>query len=113
MSIDREQNAGRASLRLADNVVEVERQQSKLPRQFVNFTFYRARPEWRALDEKEKERGKEEFSKVIEEFNRTLLIHSYSLTGLRTNAEMMIWRIGRELDPFQEMTAELNRTGLG
>lgn len=113
MTIDREQNAGRASLRLAENADEVQRQQSKLPRQFVNFTFYRARPEWRALDESEKERGKEEFASVVQEFGHTLLIHAYSLTGLRTNAEMMIWRIGRSLDPFQEMTAELNRTGLG
>ncbi len=113
MNIDREQNAGRASLRLADNVDEVQRQQSKLPRQFVNFTFYRARPEWRALDESEKERSKQEFARVVKEFGETLLIHSYSLVGLRTNAEMMIWRIGRALDPFQEMTTQLNRTGLG
>jgi chlorite dismutase len=104
---------GRTSLRLADRASESERPRPTLPRQFVNFTFYRARPEWRMLDEAEKASAKLEFSEAVEEFRGELLMHSYSLVGLRTNAEMMIWRIGYALDPFQEMTTRLNRTRLG
>lgn len=106
-------NAPYGSLRLAPTADETIGPRPKLPRQFVSFTFYRARPEWRLLDATEKEQGKQEFAEVIESFKRELLIHTYSLVGLRTNAEFMTWRIGYSLDPIQDMTSALNRTGLG
>lgn len=101
------------SLRLAPNADETIGPKTLLPRQFVSFTFYRARPEWRLLDEGERQKGRTEFAGVVEEFQRDLLIHTYSLVGLRTNAELMIWRIGYSLDPLQEMTTRLNQTGMG
>ena len=115
MSTEKEQggSATYGSLRLASTVDETARPRPKLPRQFVNFTFYRARPEWRQLDENEKKRAREEFANVVEEFRRELLIHTYSLVGLRTNAELMIWRIGYQLDSIQEMTSRLNQTEMG
>jgi len=115
MSTEKEDGSGApyGTLRLAPSVDETIRPKPQLPRQFVSFTFYRARPEWRALSDDEKEKGKQEFMNALEEFRRDLLIHTYSLVGLRTNAEFMIWRIGYDLDPIQEMTARLNRTGLG
>jgi chlorite dismutase len=114
MSNEKAQNTlGRTTLRLADKAIEAEEPRPALPRQFVNFTFYRARPEWRLLGEAEKEAAKREFTAVIDDYRRELLMHTYSLVGLRTNADMMIWRIGYQLDPMQEMTARLNRTVLG
>jgi chlorite dismutase len=106
-------NSTYGALRLAPDVDETIRPKSLLPRQFVSFTFYRARPEWRMLDESVKEQAKQEFVNAVEEFRRELLIHTYSLVGLRTNAELMIWRIGYGLEPIQELTARLNRTHLG
>lgn len=100
----------RGSLRLADNFHEVEEPKSAMPRQFVNFTFYHARPEWRLLDATEKARAKEEFVRVFDEFRRELLMHTYSIVGLRSNVDFMIWRIGYALDPMQEMTARINQT---
>ena len=74
MSSDNDSNsASRGSLRLAPAYAEVEREKAKLPRQFVNFTFYRARPEWRLLSEDEKQDCKNEFIAAIErsiELNR-------------------------------------------
>lgn len=113
MTTNKTPNTDRATLRLASNADEPQRQQLPLARQFVNFTFYRARPEWRLLDHTEKDGGRQQFVDVIEAFDRDLMIHTYSLVGLRTNAEMMIWRIGYGLDPIQEMTMRLNSTGLG
>ena len=111
MSTEKEQGtATRGSLRLAPSCTELEEQKAKLPRQFVNFTFYHARPGWLMLDDADKQRCKEEFVKTVAEFHPPLLIHTYSTIGLRTNVDFMIWRIGYELDPFQEMTAHLNRT---
>jgi chlorite dismutase len=111
MSTDKESgNAARGSLRLAPNCVELEEQKAKLPRQFVNFTFYHGRPEWRMLSEADKQRYKEEFINAVGAFRPELLINTYSTIGLRTNVDFMIWRIGYELEPMQEMTAKLNRT---
>lgn len=110
-------NTDRATLRLATKSDEKEkhqqRQQLPIARQFVNFTFYRVRPEWRMLDRDVKERGRQEFAKVVEGFGGDLLLNTYSLVGLRTNADFMIWRIGYSLDSMQEMTARINCTGLG
>jgi len=109
MSNDKENNV-RGSLRLAPNCVEMENQKSKLPRQFVNFTFYRARPEWRLLSEADKARCRSQFEATVDHYRKQLLLHTYSTVGLRTNTDFMIWRIGYELDPIQEMTARLNKT---
>src|SRR5919106_4741865 len=111
MSSDKDQSGtARGSLRLAPNCIELEEQKAKLPRQFVNFTFYKARPEWRLLSDADKQRCREEFIKTVDEFRPSLLIHSYSTVGLRTNVDFMIWRIGYELEPIQEMTSRLNQT---
>lgn len=113
MSTEKANNQARGSLRLADRTGEAEQPRPALPRQFVNFTFYHVRPEWRFLDEATREAGKQEFADVFETYRRDMLMHAYSITGLRANADLMIWRIGYALDPMQHMTAQLNRTGLG
>jgi len=112
MSSEHEQNnsSTRGSLRLAPNVDELEEHKRKLPRQFVNFTFYRARPDWRLLSEDEKRDCKSSFIAAVDDFRAQLLIHSYSTVGLRTSADFLIWRIGTDLDPMQEMTGRLNQT---
>ncbi|HKG80944.1 MAG TPA: chlorite dismutase family protein, partial [Pyrinomonadaceae bacterium] len=111
MSSDKDPgNAARGSLRLAPTTSEVEVEKARLPRQFVNFTFYHARPEWRLLSAADKQRCRDGFVQTVDEFRRSLLINSYSTIGLRTNVDFMIWRIGYELEPIQEMTARLNKT---
>lgn len=113
MSSEHDQNnntPARGSLRLAPNVEEMEEHKRKLPRQFVNFTFYLARPEWRMLADDEKLECKRSFIESIDDYRRQLLIQSYSTVGLRTNSDFMIWRIGTDLDPMQAMTARLNQT---
>ncbi len=110
MTTDKEGNATRGSLRLAPNSVELEVEKATLPRQFVNFTFYHALPQWRMLADDDQQRCKEEFINTVAEFRGPLLINSYSTIGLRTNVDFMIWRIGYELDPIQEMTSRLNHT---
>lgn len=105
-------NAVRGSLRLAPTCGEVEELKAKLPRQFVNFTFYGARPDWRLLSDADKQDCKTEFVSSFEQYRSHLLLHTYSTVGLRTSVDFMIWRIGFELEPFQEMTAHLNATQL-
>src|SRR5918997_6146297 len=120
MSTEHEQaGAGRPTLRLADKgerageQVEQPEKAPKIARQFVTFTFYKTRPDWRTLDAQAKLDAKREFVEVFESYRRQLLMHCYSIVGLRSNVDFMIWRIGYSLDPFQEMSARLNGTALG
>ncbi|MBA3714153.1 MAG: chlorite dismutase family protein [Pyrinomonadaceae bacterium] len=115
MSTENEQNtAARGSLRLAEKGVQTtEQPRAALPRQFVTFTFYRVRPEWRMLTEAERVQGRHEFIEAVEASRKDLLIHNYSIVGLRTNVDFMMWRIGYALDPMQDLSARLNRTKLG
>ncbi len=106
--------AGRPTLRLADKAERGAEQheqpeKAKIARQFVTFTFFKSRPEWRMLDAQAKLDAKREFVEVYDAYRRELLMHSYSIAGLRSNVDFMIWRIGYALDPFQEMSARLNQ----
>lgn len=83
-------------------------------RQFSNFRFFRVDPLWRRLPEAEKEKGRQEFLKVVQNFQKkgvTLL--SYSMIGIRGDADFVIWRISERLEDFQEMSAGFLKTGLG
>ncbi|MDQ3803300.1 MAG: chlorite dismutase family protein [Acidobacteriota bacterium] len=118
MSTEQEQPSNRPTLRLTNKGEkstrgEEEAEKPKLPRQFVTFTFYKARPEWRQLGAREKDEARREFVEAVGKYRRELLIHTYSIVGLRSNVDFMIWRIGYALDPFQQMSGELNSTALG
>src|SRR2546421_2363479 len=116
MSTEQDQAAGRPALRRADKAAPREteqREKAQPPRQFVTFTLYKASADWRALDAREKQDAKREFVEVFDSYRRGMLLHTYSIVGLRSNVDFMIWRIGYSLDPFQEMSARLNGTALG
>lgn len=84
-----------------------------IKRQFVNFTFYKIRPEFRFLNAEKRESAIAEFVETVESFGKDLIITSYSLVGLRKNVDFMVWRVGYDLDFFQAMTAKINQTTLG
>ncbi len=92
-----------------------ETNHTKLPNQYVNFTFLKVDPAFRRLSEEEQAAGKEDFRKVIEEYSKVpkFMILTYSLVGLRADADFMIWRISYDIDIFQEMMTKLLHTGLG
>jgi chlorite dismutase len=87
--------------------------QEKLPAQYINYVFLKLDPEWRRLPDDERQWGKEEFLKAVEELSGEMLLRSFSLMGLRSDADFMLWRIGYDLDTFEQMTAALLRSGLG
>jgi chlorite dismutase len=87
--------------------------EEKLPAQYINYIFLKLDPEWRRLPDEERQRGKEEFLKAVEELSGEMLLRSFSLMGLRSDADFMLWRIGYDLDAFEQMTAALLKSGLG
>jgi len=82
-------------------------------RQYVNFAFYKVDPAWRRLPEEERSRGKQEFARVVEEFSSKIIVIPYTTVGIRGDCDFMLWRIGYEVELFQEMTSKLLATGLG
>lgn len=87
--------------------------EEKLPAQYINYIFFKLDPLWRRLPDEERERGKREFLKAAEKHSADMLLRSFSLMGLRADADFMLWRIGYDLDAFEEMTAALMKSGLG
>lgn len=83
-------------------------------RQFVNFRFFRVDPLWRRLPENEKEKSRREFLQAAEEFReKGVTWLSYSMIGIRGDAEFLIWRFSEVLDLFQEMSSAFLHTELG
>ena len=92
---------------------EQKTSEERLPAQYITYLFFKLDPEWRRLSDEERERGKEEFLCAAEEHEGSILLRSFSLMGLRSDADFMLWRIGYDLDAFEVMTAALMKTGLG
>jgi chlorite dismutase len=82
-------------------------------RQFVNFWFLKVDPAWRRLPEEERSRGKQEFARVVEEYAGKVIVIPYTTVGIRGDCDFMLWRIGYEMELFQEMSSRLMATGLG
>lgn len=87
--------------------------EEKLPAQYINYIFLKLDPLWRRLPDEERERGKEEFLATAEEHSGRMLLRCFSLMGLRADADFMLWRIGYDLEAFENMTAALLNSGLG
>lgn len=91
-----------------------ERPQSAPPaRQFVSFTFFKANAAWRQLDAAERRTVRDEFNRVIDSYRERMMILSYSTVGLKSNIDFMLWWISFDLDHFQALTADLNRSKAG
>ncbi len=89
--------------------------EAEKPRQFVNFVFYQVDPAWRRLPKPERDRGKQEFARLIAENDRdgVMRVLTYSTMGLRGDCDFMLWRICYRLEELQSMSACLLSTGLG
>ncbi|MDH5763656.1 MAG: chlorite dismutase family protein [Nitrospinota bacterium] len=91
------------------------KEEKKVPRQFVNFSFFKLDPAFRRLPQAEIDKGKKEFMEVLEEYDNRddMILLSYTTMGIRADAELMFWRVSYKMELFQEMTTKMYRTGLG
>jgi chlorite dismutase len=87
--------------------------EEKAPSQYINYVFFKLDPLWRRLPDEERERGKREFREAVEGTSSEMLLRSYSLLGLRSDADFMLWRIGYDLDAFERMQTAIMKSGLG
>jgi chlorite dismutase len=90
-----------------------EKDETPEPRDFVKYTFFHVRPEWRRLSLDTREEGKAKFARLLDSPPDGVLVRTYSLTGLKASTEMMVWSIGTALGPLQELHSRLLGTPLG
>jgi len=82
-------------------------------RQVVKFSFYRVDPAWRRLPVAEREAGKDALVAVVDGFSDRLQVRSYSVVGMRGDADILLWQIGERLEDIQALATEAMRTPLG
>jgi len=82
-------------------------------RQFVNFMFFRVDRAFRALPADVRVEAKREFVELVSKYSGPMIVLPYSTVGIKAGIDFMLWRIGYDLDPFQQMVADMNRSMLG
>src|ERR1700712_1789397 len=82
-------------------------------RQFVSFAFYKLDPAFRRLSVEQKAAAREEFIAAINERRPGLINLTYSTVALKSDSDLLMWRIGTSADEFQTHAAAINRTALG
>jgi chlorite dismutase len=81
-------------------------------RQYVKFTFFKVAPEWRRLDEIERELQIAEFRDAVDAWRGPTMVRCYSTVGTRGDVDFMVWQVSYELDDIQRMASELLGTRL-
>jgi chlorite dismutase len=69
-------------------------------------------PAWRRLPERERDESAAEFGRAADQVSG-VTTYTYSMIGLRTGADLMLWRLAGALDDLEEAAAAVLRTGLG
>lgn len=85
----------------------------KQPRQMVRFTFYKLDPQWQLLPEEQRERGKQELQRIFAEHSELALLRSFSLYGLRTDCDFMLWQATYDVANLQLLSSKIRRSAMG
>jgi chlorite dismutase len=111
----RQEREGAAMEKAAEERAAKAADSNETRRQYVSFSFYKLDPAFRRLPKEEQAEAKKEFISVLEEYDggNGMILLSYSLVGIRADADIMFWRISYELETLQKMTTELISTKLG
>jgi chlorite dismutase len=105
---EQEQGNGRSEIALSrEGMEEIEKGQ------FVQYAFYKLDPTWRFLPAEEQAAGKEEFLRTVEQFSDRIATRSYTMVGMRPDADFLLWNISSELDYFQQLGTAILGTAMG
>src|SRR5436189_3836722 len=81
--------------------------------QYVAYTFYRVRPEWRRQPVEERIAAKEAFAEVVESWAQRMEgLRAYTCAGVRPDCDFFLWKITRRYDDLGELGSALNGTPL-
>src|SRR5438045_4601315 len=87
--------------------------EAAVARQFVNFIFFRVDRAFRSQPDDVKVQAKRELAEIVHRYTGPMMILPYSTVGLKAGLDFMLWRIGYDIDPFQKMVADINKSLLG
>ncbi len=85
----------------------------KQPRQLVRFTFFKLDPQWYMLPAETRQRGKQELIDIFTEYERRSLMRSFSLYGLRSDCDLMLWQATYTVDDLQGVSSCIRRSSMG
>jgi chlorite dismutase len=85
----------------------------KQPRQMVRFTFYKLDPQWQLLPLEQRQQGKQELQRIIEEHGEQVLLRSFSLYGLRPECDFMLWQATYDLADLQSLHSKIRLSPIG
>jgi chlorite dismutase len=80
--------------------------------QYVAYRFLRVDPAWRRLPVEERAAAKEAFADVVESWQERMQILTYSLVGVRPEADLFLWQLTERWEDFRDLQADLNATPL-
>jgi chlorite dismutase len=83
------------------------------PRQFVNFMFFKVDRAFRRETAAVRAEAKAEFAEIVSKHTGPMMVLPYSTVGIKPNTDFMFWRIGYDIDTFQQMAAGINKSILG
>lgn len=81
--------------------------------QVVHFSFYKLTAEWWGLDQKTRNGLAAGLSQRLSEWRQRLLLVSYSLSGIRADCDLLLWKAADSLDEIQELSLDIQTSGIG
>ena len=89
-------------------------QEPREPRQFIKYTFFTLDPAWRRLPPDEREQGKDELARIIEEqAPEFFVLQSYNLLALHHDTDFMLWSVSATLEQQSALLTSIYSTALG
>jgi chlorite dismutase len=85
----------------------------KQARQMVRFTFYTLDPQWQLLPLAQREQGKQELARIVAEHGEKTLMRSFSLYGLRSDCDFMLWQATYDIADLQVLHSKMRRSPMG
>ncbi len=85
----------------------------KQPRQLVRFTFFKLDPQWQLLPAETCSQGRDELARIFDEFAEHSVMRSYSLFGLRSDCDFMLWQATYTVEDLQGISSQIRRSPMG
>lgn len=82
----------------------------KSKKQFLKYTFYRFKPGWRALSADVRRAGIKELVGLAAAHRDRMELRCYSTTGLKADAEFLLWGIADDVEALHDFGVDLVNT---
>jgi chlorite dismutase len=80
---------------------------------YVHAWLLRLDPAWRREPAEQRRADVEAFTATADATDGHLMQHAYSTIGLRTEGELLLWRMAESIEAIEESAAELLASGIG